>query len=444
MTNITLYIIKMRPNFRTVWGIKKQSLTNNFEKNLMENFCKYFFAITNQSITNDELLSIILMAFEENCMDLIKYIVVKYPLTLNYCLEQALSNNKIEFAEYLLTQGAKICNVDKQVCSIIISKGYFESFSFLFDNGYPIGSSHLSTACCAGRLDIIKKILHGYPELLSSVNFYTVCLSGNIEVVNYFIDRGFNDWSNALHGACKSGSMTLIMLILEKGATNFGSALYYAVDSSNLGIVKYIFQLGKGEINSSLIDEAIERAIEYEIFDILVFLLKQCDNPKKFFQLVCLISNKKTVSYFIDNDLYTLSELDNCLVSANTLETAIKIIDLGAKDFNLAAIYAAADNDIPKLNYLINKGANSWNSFLIVAFFVENQNLVELFVSNGATNLEELLALPFSKISEQFKQLLSIDIQENFENVLEVVSESDKIEYSDKLFISKIKEFYLK
>jgi len=49
--------------------------------------------------------------------------------------------------------------------------------------------------------------------------FYGACHGGHIETVNYFIDKGIDDWNGGLTCACWNKQLEIIELMISKGAT---------------------------------------------------------------------------------------------------------------------------------------------------------------------------------------------------------------------------------
>jgi len=114
-----------------------------------------------------------------------------------------------------------------------------EYISFIF-NDEIFWDMMFKNACGAGYKKVIKLMMDrgeqafnirttydDYPErdkykntLPINDGFENACLKGHLDIVEWMIKKGADNWNGGLFGACQGGYMEIIKLMIEKGANS--------------------------------------------------------------------------------------------------------------------------------------------------------------------------------------------------------------------------------
>ena len=74
-----------------------------------------------------------------------------------------------------------------------------------------------------------------------------VARKGHLDILNFLIEKGANNWDWMAYGAAKGGHLDILKLAVEKGANNWNSIAYGAAEGGNLAILNLL--IGKGANN---------------------------------------------------------------------------------------------------------------------------------------------------------------------------------------------------
>lgn len=231
----------------------------------------------------------------------------------------------------------------------------------MYKSGDIIYNLAVNMASYAGDIGLVKKIMKNHPEdfkysdslyiplMFAAIGNHKDIIelmiqkgadinyglrgaaeSGNLELVNYMIKQGADDWDMGLIGASSGGNLELVKLMINKGADDFDVALSEAAGGGHIDIVELMLQ--KGATN-----------------------------------------------------------VDYALMGSATLGIAKLMIEHGAKDFNYALIVASREGNIEIIDFLIEKGAANLNEALIAALDWGNIDVAKHLINKGATNIDEAL-----------------------------------------------------
>jgi hypothetical protein len=95
--------------------------------------------------------------------------------------------------------------------------GYIELMQYAITKGANDFSSGLWYACRGGRIEMARLMID-----MSASNWndgLSAACSGHIELVRFMIDKGANDWNNGIGVACCHGCNEIVQLMIDKGAT---------------------------------------------------------------------------------------------------------------------------------------------------------------------------------------------------------------------------------
>lgn len=217
-------------------------------------------------------------------------------------------------------------------------------------NGYHVYHG-LTGACRAGRMDIFMK----YEDIMlnnidiKKMSYQTIwdnymsyaCKSGNIQLVNYFINKGASNWNDGLKCACSKGHIEIVELMILKGANCWDKGLQSACYNHNKNIM----------------------------------------------QIVELMISKGATDW------------DNCMYTAcanNQMQIVKLIIEKGSvTDWNTYMYAPCSHGYIDIIEFMISKGANNWNEGLGYACIGNNVEMVKFMISKGATNFDNYFRYPY-------------------------------------------------
>lgn len=322
------------------------------------------------------------------------------PYFLNECLERACMSYNPDMINYLVNKGAnswKSClqnaclSGNIKTVSLIFSYwtniyndiGIFKSYPN-YDIGFVMNepnhdlinlwNSYMFNACRGGCIDIVKLMFekgtkYGYDvteQVTKDICLHRACSSGNIEVINLLISKGFNTWNTGLEGACSGGHLEIVKLMILNGADAFNDCMHTACIHGHLEIIKYMVQIGGvGDVYTH-----IHAACLYHHTDAVKILLTinasvhNCVYNGRIFSRVCLCHDLDLIKMMPINDpnIDWYKSLDNAIMSEN-----IEIIQyiLNCKEYFSETVlnnhlqHSVKNNNTDISNLLIKKGANN-------------------------------------------------------------------------------------
>jgi ankyrin repeat protein len=174
-------------------------------------------------------------------MESIRYILLKGARNLNGGLLGACHNGHIDIADYFIKKGAsnldeafeEACqNNNTDILDYLIEKGANN-----FENGFVIASEY-------GKMDLVKyfidkRLIGNISEIINSA-LCGACLNGHIDMVNYLVENGANDFEGAFEDACYGGHLDMVEYIVENyGANNFAEIIQ-EVFIENRYVIEYL------------------------------------------------------------------------------------------------------------------------------------------------------------------------------------------------------------
>lgn len=109
-------------------------------------------------------------------------------------------------------------------------------------------------ACRDGNLENVASIVSRINSL-DELNdgFIDACIHGHLEIVNFLIASGANNWSCGLASACGNGHLKIVQLMINKGAKTFAEGLENACSGGYLEIVRLMIDCGALNFNHGFI-----------------------------------------------------------------------------------------------------------------------------------------------------------------------------------------------
>lgn len=211
---------------------------------------------------------------------------------------------------------------------------------------YPYNA--IQSACKGGHLYLVKMFFTKYNSELKdrfqlkkywNCAFINACFSGNIDIINIFIEKGIKRWNVGLQGACRGGHQHIIDLMIEKGAFKWNRGLLGACIGGHLPIMHDMIRRGADNWNWA-IDGAMGCANQEIGLSIIKFVQSK-NIPINDYGKACFYANVIAFKYFLSIKTQSLDIdlLNYCLrnlcynhrgYTPNVRELIKIVIDLGA------------------------------------------------------------------------------------------------------------------
>jgi len=169
-----------------------------------------------------------------------------------------------------------------------------------------------------------------YEKMSDDMKLYKATKFGELDVVEYLVEKGAKITDQEVYNAMSSGNLDLVEYLVGKGARVDRMSVSGAVKTGNLDLVKYL--LGKG---SEITDDTVYYAVK--------------------------TGNLDLVKYLVDEKSAKISKISNDLVSeavkTGNLDLVEYLVEKGAKIDDYAVYYAASSGNLDLVKYLIKNGA---------------------------------------------------------------------------------------
>ena len=162
-------------------------------------------------------------------------------------------------------------------------------------------------------------------------------------------------WNYGLMKACQSGNIDLVNYMIEKGAYNWNNGLYGACQGGNIDLVNYMIEKIEKEADN-FHDESIINRFENGL--VRAGILGVCN---------------------FNDGLHGACRGGN-------IDLVNLMIEKGADDWDWGLSGACIGGNIDLVNLMIEKGADDWNLGLSAAWRGGHHELVDLMTDKGATN----------------------------------------------------------
>ena len=104
--------------------------------------------------------------------------------------------------------------------------------------------------------DRMKNILMRKDKLLKEA----ACL-GQLDMINFLIEKGANDWNFGMYGAAKGGRLDLVESFIQKGADYWEMGLCGAAEGGHLDLVDLFIEKGADEYYISMYYAIIKKIV---------------------------------------------------------------------------------------------------------------------------------------------------------------------------------------
>ena len=144
------------------------------------------------------------------------------------------------------------------------TEGHMDIVQFLLAKYTTDKNEKFLHQCKEGNMDIIKYMRHKGDNVLN-IGLSDACegklrlpgnashpLGGHMEIVQFLISKGANDWNNGLYYSCRGGHMDMVQLMIEKGADEWNVGFDGACEGGHMNIVQFMIEKGADEWNWGL------------------------------------------------------------------------------------------------------------------------------------------------------------------------------------------------
>ncbi len=112
----------------------------------------------------------------------------------------SLVNSKIYTQSKQYIQPIKIAIEQGDIFSILNTRNWYDNI-----NSYNLGKI---------GSELLINIYSKYHTIIPNQILYGACRDGHIEIVNFIIQCGANDWNYGLYGICRGGNLEAVNLFL--------------------------------------------------------------------------------------------------------------------------------------------------------------------------------------------------------------------------------------
>lgn len=163
----------------------------------------------------------------------------------------------------IFKQACKNNNLD-EICKIASQRGYnwvlreacvercINIINLAIEKGANDFDQALYGACEGGNMEIVNLMIEKGAKIGYSILFWA-CLGGHIEIINLMIKKGAKNFNDGFYGACQGGDMRIVELMIGKGANDFNLGLYGACLRGHMNIVLYMIEKGANNYNQGLL-----------------------------------------------------------------------------------------------------------------------------------------------------------------------------------------------
>jgi len=346
-----------------------------------------------------------------------------------------------------------LCSTNKRIDSLICKNGDFwkskliKDFNFIF---YGISNNkrdpqryyyilydkniekRIKKAVKYGYFDLVKFI----SDKMTYIKIFNLGLkysirNGSDEMIEYFIEKGANNWNIGLREAARKKDLKLIEYFIKKGANDWNEGLYGAAESGDKNIINYFIDKGANKW-----DKAIIAAAKNNLEIVLFFKKKFSYILEKYIHWNLIAINSITGKDSLNIINYIIKHESNIiwgdvLIKASKkgkMEIVKIIISKDDKVYNNInnAIYSSIEGGHIDIIYFLcskmfekNKIVD-WNSLMIKAIEENNFELGKYFVSNGAFEFDR--GMKITK-NNRIKDLL-LQKKKEMKNKIKEIAES--------------------
>jgi ankyrin repeat protein len=151
-------------------------------------------------------------------------------------------------------------------------------------------------ACRQGDEAQVSRLLPDQPNRNMYFGMTWAAEHNHLHLVQFFIDKGADNWNEALTAAAYSGNLQLAQLFIDKGANDWDDALAYAAEGGHLHLVQFFIDKGADDWNCAIVHAAIGGCLPL----VRLFIDKGADDWNSALQCATLGRHLHLVQFFIE------------------------------------------------------------------------------------------------------------------------------------------------
>lgn len=107
-------------------------------------------------------------------------------------------------------------------------------------------------AAQGNNLELIKIFISEYTKSDLNFGLASAARGGHIDIINFLISKGADEWNMGLDGAAEGGYKNLMDFFISRGACIWDHTLYGAAKGGHEDIIKYVFSKGINNCNTGI------------------------------------------------------------------------------------------------------------------------------------------------------------------------------------------------
>tara|TARA_R110001599_G_scaffold207862_3_gene405103 strand:- start:987 stop:1766 length:780 start_codon:yes stop_codon:yes gene_type:complete len=153
-------------------------------------------------------------------------------------LEQAVKINDMHIVRLMLDKG--VVKLDRALTFAVLGR-YTDMIRLLLEKGadnydFPL----MAAASTPTDMRLVEFFLSKGATL--NKGMWVAIRDNNLDLVNFFIDKGYTDYNRGLSTASERGYINIVQLFIDKGATNFTVSRRIANKNGHMDIVQLLDQ----------------------------------------------------------------------------------------------------------------------------------------------------------------------------------------------------------
>lgn len=244
-----------------------------------------------------------------------------------------------------------------------IEGGHYDLIKYLLDKGACITAPMIYSVYKSGNSALGQSLLDMIPEHQrhDAINLimHDAALDGNLDIINYALSRGADDYNTSLTAAAESGNQTIIDMMIKLGANDFNMGLMGAAKGGHIDIVQQMINHGGDDVNL-----ALSAAVESNNIELIRYLIDNgADEFNDVLSRAVAVSNLEIIKYIINrgnlnNHTTDFIPLIEHAVHRGDLNIVKYLLTYAVVvDYNLCLFIAAKNGHLHIAKFLVQQGA---------------------------------------------------------------------------------------
>lgn len=188
-----------------------------------------------------------------------------------------------------------------------------------------------------------------------SALMYDIAKSGNIQLLEMFISKGWIDWNDGLEGAAAGGHKNLIEFFIKKGANHFHEASFLAIQYGHISLIEG--SLLKCEL-LCLKAKLLAATVGGQIALVNSYFSQGANNIDECMTFAVLRRKPQSVDQLIR--LGANMEKGIQMAAAKGFKSFVTDFLKRGADVNVAMLAAVQARKLSMVQFLMDRGANNW------------------------------------------------------------------------------------